>query len=909
MEPIERLERLCRDRMDILNIRGEKEEARLAQELKEIAEKRDVEYFLDQFDRKVRYATNDWNLMVAFLLKLCKEYNPAKQPDYTTPEWPDIDVDYLPEIRGYLKEIFAPNHFGDDFVCNIGSYNTYGLKSALIDMTRVFGQDRDEILRITTQIGLKDDEGAILTWEKALEIYPPLKAWVEKNWWAKNSDGEQIPGPAQAAKSLIYSDIDWTKFDYKGEPPHRNRAMGMHAGGLIISSTPIQNLVPLIRGKDGSRASAWVEGLSGQDLSLVGLVKYDFLVIDALKKIANCVRLIRERHGLDRLWALPGGPNFSDVDSWINDPKCIETANRGDLKMVFQFDSDGIRALAKKGGVTSFDDIVAYTSLYRPGPMDVDMHNEYCLRKKWKLGQEGGKEYELHPIMEEMIGKTYGVMVYQEDVMKVLNKVGKIPLEECQPIIKAISKKNKAKIQKFQEMFVKNAPITLGITEAEAAFMWEQIESFAGYGFNQGHATAYSYLSWLMLLLKCHYPIEFYASVMSALPTADERLKEYKQDAERHGIVIERPDINLSKRDFAIVGSNYPLAGPDDKIYWGLNKIKGIGEDSADEIVAAQPYRDFGDFLERYGTHGVVLKPLIALRVFKDAEALDQFKFYSQFKDKEKKKLDRNKRFEKTKEKMVAMFEQLIGCDPNEVGWDNAMYRAHDEDKVDEFKAIKKKWDRCLDNFAKKVDLSFQLKDYDPQKEEDIAHEYLESLSDTEKGEFLYFGFLWRHPLEKCKNYTGCTFEKYREEIARGITCCEVEVYIKDVRQNKSKKGTTYYQLETEDAMSEPGRVNVWDDEYKQFAEEMVAGNMVRLRLNPPSGGFKTYTFESYPKWKKHAAPAKQYDFRCVLLKRGPKPAEEAVKKGKLSADIGQQAPTNAESPKQLQGVDVYNNF
>lgn len=467
MTQMELLERLCRDRMAAIGITGDKAEARLAQELKEIGDKKDAGYFLDQFDRKVRYPKNDWNLMVSYLLKLCKDYNPDKQPEYTTPEWPDIDVDYLPEVRGPLKESFAPKRFGEERVCNIGSYNTYGLKSALIDMARVFGEDREEILRITTQLGLKDDEGQILSWEKALEIYPPLKKWVDEHWTTKDEDGNEIPGPAQAAKSLIYSNIDWTTFDYKGEPPHRNRSMGMHAGGLIISSVPIHELVPLVRGKDGQRASAWVEGLSGQDLSLVGLVKYDFLVIDALKKIANCVRLIRERHGIDKLYALPGGPHFSDVDAWINDQRAIEVANRGDLKMVFQFDSDGIRALAKKGGVTSFDDIVAYTSLYRPGPMDVDMHTEYCLRKKWKLGQEGGKEYELHPIMEEMIGKTYGVMVYQEDVMKVLNKVGKIPLEECQPIIKAISKKNKAKIQKFQEMFVKNAPLTLGITGDE----------------------------------------------------------------------------------------------------------------------------------------------------------------------------------------------------------------------------------------------------------------------------------------------------------------------------------------------------------------------------------------------------------------------------------------------------------
>jgi len=537
--------------------------------------------------------------------------------------------------------------------------------------------------------------------------------------------------------------------------------------------------------------------------------------------------------------------------------------------MVFQFDSDGIRELAKTGGVTSFDDIVAYTSLYRPGPMDVGMHEEYCLRKKYKLGQPGGMPYHLHPLMEELIGRTYGVMVYQEDVMKVLNRVGKIPLEECQPIIKAISKKNKDKIQKFQEMFIANAPITLGITPKEAGDLFGQIESFGGYGFNQGHATAYSYLSWMTLYLKVHYPIEFYASTMSALPTGDERLLEYKRDAEKHGLKVEPLDINLSKKDFAIVGPNYPKAHKDDKIYWGLNKVKGIGEDSSAEMQKHQPYRDFADFLSRFGTNGVVLKPVVALRCFQDMPTLELFKFYSQFKEKEKKILDRDKRYEKTIAKYRGMFKEMLGGDdPYEVGWPAALYRAHDLGRVDDFNALKKRHDRSVENYEKKGDLSFQMADYDPQKEEDIAAEYLETLSDIERAELTYYGFLWRHPVEKCENYSGRTFEVYRDEIATGIACCEAEVLIKKVRENKSKRGTKYWQLEVEDANGEFGRINVWKEDYLLYATELVENNVVRLRLNPPSGGFKTYTFESFARWKRPKNIDKALDSRCLVLKR-----------------------------------------
>src|SRR6185437_1732713 len=195
---------------------------------------------------------------------------------------------------------------------------------------------------------------------------------------------------------------------------------------------------------------------------------------------------------------------------------------RGDLRLVFQFDSDGIRKLARTGGVTSFDDIVAYTSLYRPGPMDVGMHEEYCAHKKYSLGLPGGKPYKVHPKVSDILGSTYNVLVYQEQVMSYLNRVGNIPIEECQPLIKAISKKNKDKIEKFKNVFIENAQKTLGVTENEAKNLFEQIESFGGYGFNKSHAVAYSYLSWMMLYLKVHFPIEFYCSTMSALPTGDE---------------------------------------------------------------------------------------------------------------------------------------------------------------------------------------------------------------------------------------------------------------------------------------------------------------------------------------------------------------------------------------------------
>jgi len=222
-----------------------------------------------------------------------------------TGEFPDVDVDYLPIVRDYLKTTWAPKVFGETRVCNIGNYGTFGLKSTLIDMARVHGLDRQEVLQITTELKLKDDEGQALTYDKALELYPKLKAYCEAH-----------PDVAQATQKLL----------------HRNRSMGKHAGGLILCNQDIDKFVPLVKGTDGEAVSAWVEGLHGQDLGPVGLIKFDLLVVNGLWQIALTVKLVKERHNIKNISAYPGEWDWSDT-SYLNDPLSIQTANAGDLEM------------------------------------------------------------------------------------------------------------------------------------------------------------------------------------------------------------------------------------------------------------------------------------------------------------------------------------------------------------------------------------------------------------------------------------------------------------------------------------------------------------------------------------------------------------------------------------------------
>lgn len=852
----ERLEQICKGRLAELGL--EAHAGRLAEEIRESVLHGEVDYLLAAHDARAEahWAENEHNLLVPFLLGICPRPNLDKPQAFTVPEFPDIDIDYLAPLQPYLKNDWAPKVFGADRVSNIGNYSTYGIKASVKDMARVFELDRFEVEAATKKFKMKDDEGETLSWDKAVELYPEFRAWTEK-----------YPEVAEAAHRLMYADIDWSKYGYTGEPPHRNRTTGMHAGGLIISDRPIAENVPLIRGKEGTPATAWAEGQASSDLSIVGLVKYDVLVVDALDKIASCIKLIQRRHRKDVICGVPGGRHWSDL-SYRNDKKAIAMANEGDLKGVFQFDSSSIRDLARYGGVTSFEDLVAYTCLHRPGPMDVDMHMAYCRRKR------GEEPYEIHPLLEPALGRSYGIMVYQEDVFKVLNLAGDIPLAECQPIIKAISKKKKEKFQKYQEQFIRNAARRLGISLDEAAALWDQIESFGGYGFNRGHAVGYTYLTSRMLYLKANYPIEFYTSIMSCLKTGDDRLKEYRADAEGHGIVVERPHVNLSGEDFEI---------RDEKIYWGLGKIKGVGEESARRIVAAQPYAGLQDFLDRFGTDGVVLKPVLALGLFDEKPGPEIFQYYLQYKDREDKRRGKATRWRKRREQLLGEIDTLLDMDDHvwpegEItleGFRPYLQRAEGMDLFKKFAALQKKFLQAQERAALALDdPTMGVDDYDgdPEKVEDLDKALAAALADRDKGDAMFLGFVWTHPLRRLKGHTGQTFETHKRDCEKYRTS-EVEVLVRAAYPCRGKGGKEYLQMEVEDCDGEVQKVNVWQEDMERFRGEFEAGAALRLRLQPPNNGYKSYSLESGPPpWKRKQRGGgspygeKQFDYRVVRL-------------------------------------------
>ena len=352
------------------------------------------------------------------------------------------------------------------------------------------------------------------------------------------------------------------------------------------------------------------------------------------------------------------------------------------------------------------------------------------------------------------------------------------------------------------------------------------------------HCVAYGYISSRMLYLKCHHPLEFYTSVLSCVnptgPKDYDRVKDYKREAERHGICVERLDINKS-------GYNHTIR--DGKIYYGFSKIKGIGEDVAKRIVEYQPYKNFLDFLERFGTDTKVVTAMLALRQFNEADNVTLFKFYLSYRLWLRKKEDRERRYKQKMDKYKAMIQQLKdeNADPDEIK------------KIAE-KALKSHATFAAKNPAKPTVDYFEEVE---MKEADLK--YIPALTDQERAEKDFYGFVWQHPLERySKNCFSAT--KFKEE---GLSKGPLEILISEVKEMTSKKGSKYYSVVGEDVEGTLCRVTVWENDYEVFKDSLKVNNMVRLVVDAPKPPFPGFTLHS-ERWKKDPLAGS----RVVLIER-----------------------------------------
>ncbi len=466
-------------------------------------------------------------------------------------EAPDIDIDFCKEWRSEIIR-YVKDKYGEANVAQIGTFGTLQARQAIKDVSRVLGLPLSRVTPITAMV----PEAPKMTIKKALEISDDLRKAYE-------NDGE------------VREVIDLAK---RLEGLARN--VGTHAAAVVIADRPLTEYVPLCRvtGKEDV-ITQWSMG----DVEDAGLLKMDFLGLRNLTILRKAVALIEQTRGekLD-IYRLP-----------LDDPPTYALLCRGETKGVFQLESGGIRDLLQKMKPDHFRDIIATNALYRPGPLEGGMVQEYIDVK------HGRKEAAyLHPILKEILEETHGVMVYQEQVMQILNRLGDIPLASAYTCIKAISKKKEALIRKNKDEFLKGAT-EKGVTRDQATRLWEMIEKFAGYGFNKSHSTAYALVAYQTAYLKTHYPIEFMAALLSGdIPGRNFKTKdslvEHLDDCTRMGVEVVPPSINHSDVEFSV---------HDGKIYFGLAAIKSCGGKAAEGIVAERrangPFKDLYDFCER----------------------------------------------------------------------------------------------------------------------------------------------------------------------------------------------------------------------------------------------------------------------------------------------------------------------
>ncbi|MDR0705412.1 MAG: DNA polymerase III subunit alpha, partial [Planctomycetaceae bacterium] len=368
--------------------------------------------------------------------------------------------------------------------------------------------------------------------------------------------------------------------DYAKQLEGLARQAGVHACAVVIADKPLIEYVPLQRVKDGPDVvTQWQMG----DVEKAGLLKMDFLGLRNLTILAQAIDIIKETTG-------------ETVDPYkfpLDDKKTYELLCRGETKGIFQLEGGGIRELLQRMKPDNFRDIIATLALYRPGPLEGGMVDQYVAVKHGRA-----KAFYEHEVMKEVLAETNGVMVYQEQIMRILNRLGKIPLGNSYTCIKAISKKKEEQIGKYRAQFVEGAHEN-GLTREKAEEVFELIIKFAGYGFNKSHSTAYALIAYMTAYLKAHYPVEFMASLLCGDIskrnfTNKDSTVEHIEDCQRMGITVVPPDVNFSKQLYSVT---------DRKIMFALSAVKNCGDWAADKIVFAREkggrFKDLFDFCER----------------------------------------------------------------------------------------------------------------------------------------------------------------------------------------------------------------------------------------------------------------------------------------------------------------------
>ncbi|OQX74479.1 MAG: DNA polymerase III subunit alpha [Campylobacteraceae bacterium 4484_4] len=476
---------------------------------------------------------------------------------------PDIDVDFCQQRRGEIIN-YVVEKYGRNNVAQVITFGKLLAKGVIRDVARVMGMPYAEADRMAKLI--PDELG--ITLESAYKKEPKIKELIETSPQAK-----RVWEFALALEGL-------------------NRNAGMHAAGVVLSNEELWHKTPIYR---PSGEEQFVTQYSLKYLEDVDLIKFDFLGLKTLTVIDNALKLIAQRYG-KRI-------DFHEVD--FNDPKIYELIQSGHTIGLFQIESGGMQSLNERLKPTSFEDLIAVLALYRPGPMESGMLDDFIERK------HGRAEITyMFPELEPILKPTYGVIVYQEQVMQIVQTIGGFTLGGADVVRRAMGKKIKEEMDRLKGEFADGAQ-KKGFDRAKAEELFDLIVKFAGYGFNKSHSAAYAMITFQTSYLKAYYPQEFMAALLTSEADNTDKIVKYVDEVKRLGIKLLPPSVTESQIEFS------PKEDHDiHAILFGLGAVKGVGHKAIESILEARaekPFEDLSDFIARIDTSKVNKRVLEAL--------------------------------------------------------------------------------------------------------------------------------------------------------------------------------------------------------------------------------------------------------------------------------------------------------
>jgi len=482
---------------------------------------------------------------------------------------PDFDIDFCQDRRGEVIS-YVTEKYGKENVAQIITYGALSAKSAIKDVARVMGVPFAEVNELTRNIP-NLIEGHPATIEKALEVEPKLT---------------QIQEQKPVFKAIM---------EYARALEGLTRSTGMHAAGVVIGEKPLWEYVPLCRGQNGELVTQFAK----DEVELAGLVKFDFLGLTTLTVISNAVKLINRGKKAEEHLDIALLP--------LDDRKTYQLISSGDTAGIFQMESSGFTEMVKKLKPSVFEDIIAAGALYRPGPLDSGMVDIFINRKH-------GRERVAYPHrkLEAILRDTYGVIVYQEQVMQIAQVLGGYSLGRADLLRRAMGKKKADLMAKERSGFVEGCEKN-GVEVKLATDLFDTMEQFAAYSFNKSHSTAYGLITYQTAWLKAHYPLEFMAALLSSEKDNTDKVVAHIAEARTRGITVLQPDVNESDLEFGV--SPDPKKPGQQLIRFGLGAIKGVGENAIEATLAARtkPFAGLFDFCARIDTRKINKKVVEAL--------------------------------------------------------------------------------------------------------------------------------------------------------------------------------------------------------------------------------------------------------------------------------------------------------